>query len=186
MEITETMYAANREEWRAWLEHNYDSKSEIWLISWHKDTGRQGVSYSAAVEEALCFGWIDGIVKRFDSDRSAQRYTPRRPGSSFSQLNKERLERLRAAGQVIPSVLESTADVRAADYVLPEDVVAALKLDPAAWEFFSSTAPSYQRIRAAYVEIGRRDPEQFDKRLRNLIAKSAAGKQFGYGIEEYY
>ena len=186
MEITETTYAADRAEWRAWLEANYDSKPEIWLVSWHKDTGRSSVPYNDAVEEALCFGWIDSTVKTKDSDSSAQRYTPRRAGSPFSQINKERLARLIDTGEVIPSVLESVVNERAEEYVIPDDVLSALQADDDAWSFFSSTSPSYQRIRSAYVEAARVRPEEFEKRLKRLVEKSAQGKQFGYGIEDYY
>lgn len=186
MEITETAHAVDRAEWRSWLEANYDSKSEIWLVSWHKDTGRPTIPYNDAVEEALCFGWIDSTVKAKDSKSSAQRYTPRRAGSPFSQINKERLARLIDAGRVIPSVLESVVNERPEGYVIPDDVLSALQTDDDAWRFFSGTSPSYQRIRSAYIETARGDPEQFEKRLKRLVQKSAQGKQFGYGIEDFY
>ena len=186
MEITETVYAVARDEWRAWFEANYDSKSEIWLVSWHKDTGRPSVPYNDAVEEALCFGWIDSTVKAFDSESSAQRYTPRRSGSPYSQVNKERLARLIETGKVIPSVLEAVVDESPEDYEIPDDVLFALKADEDAWRFFSSTSPSYQRIRSAYVETARSRPAEFEKRLKRLVEKSVQGKQFGYGIEDFY
>jgi uncharacterized protein YdeI (YjbR/CyaY-like superfamily) len=186
VEITETVHAKDRAEWRAWLEANHDTTSEIWLITYHKASDKVSVPYNDAVEEALCFGWIDGIQKNYDGESSAQRYTPRRAGSSYSQLNKERLARLIEQGKVIPSVLEAVKEQRAEDYVIPDDILAALKANPAAWEFFSATAPAYQRIRAAYVDISRSRGDEFEKRLGNLVEKSAQGKHFGYGIEDYY
>ena len=186
MDITETLYAATRPEWRDWLAVHYDEKTEIWLVSYRKATGRPSIPYNDAVEEALCFGWIDSIRKGIDQECYAQRYTPRRTGSSFSQLNKERLARLIARGQVIPSVLVDLADVRAEDYEIPADIVSALKVHENAWAFFQTTSPSYQRIRVAYVDTARRRPGEFDKRLQYLVEMSAQEKQFGYGIEDYY
>jgi uncharacterized protein YdeI (YjbR/CyaY-like superfamily) len=186
VEITETVHAKDRDEWRAWLETNYDTKSEIWLITYHKASDKVSVPYNDAVEEALCFGWIDGIQKSYDDESSAQRYTPRRPGSGYSQLNKERLARLIEQGKVIPSVLEQVKDIRAEDYVIPDDVVAALRAEQGAWEFFSATSPAYQRIRSAYVEEGRGRGDEFERRLNNLVKRSAQGKRIGYGIEDYY
>ena len=186
MDITDTLYVATRTEWRDWLEANHDVKSEVWLVSYHKNTGRPSVPYNSAVEEALCFGWIDSIRKTLDRESSAQRYTPRRPGSGYSQTNKERLARLMRAGRVIPSVTETLGDARPEGYRIPDDVLSALRSNEEAWTFFSHTAPSYQRIRAAYVDVARKRPSEFTKRLDHLVEMSAKGKQFGYGIEDYY
>lgn len=175
-----------RESWRAWLADHFADASEIWLVSWRKHTGEPSVAYNDAVEEALCFGWIDSVRKTVDADRYAHRYTPRRPGSGFSQTNQERLARLLARGAVHPDVAAALSDVRPEAYAMPADVLGALKADAAAWAFFRSTSPSYQRIRVAYVDDGRKRPGELEKRLANLVAKCAAGKQFGYGIEDYY
>ncbi len=186
MDITETLYVATRTDWRDWLAAHHADKSEIWLVSYRKHTGRPSISYNDAVEEALCFGWIDSTRKRIDQDRYAQRFTPRRPGSSYSQTNKERLARLIAQGKVIPSVMERLGDVRPEDYEIPDDIRYALQANEQAWAFFRTTSPAYQRIRAAYVDHARGRPDEFEKRLNTLIEKSAQGKQFGYGIEDYF
>ena len=186
MDITETLYVTTREEWRDWLMANFNTKPEIWLISYRKHTGRPSIPYNSAVEEALCFGWIDSIRKGIDSERNAQRFSPRKPGSSYSQPNKERLARLIRAGKVIPSVLESIGDMRPENYKIPNDILSALQSNEAAWLFFRTTSPSYQRIRAAYIDVARKRPEEFKKRLDHLIDMSAQGNQFGYGIEDYY
>lgn len=186
MEITETLYVTARECWREWLEANYKAKPEIWLVSYKKHTRLPSIPYNDAVEEALCFGWIDSIRKRLDDDRTVQRFSPRKQESSYSQTNKERLARLIEAGKVLPSVLENLDDVRPENYQIPEDILSALQSNQGAWEFFQTTSPSYQRIRAAYIDGARMRPADFKKRLDNLIEKSAKGKQFGYGIEEYY
>jgi uncharacterized protein YdeI (YjbR/CyaY-like superfamily) len=191
MEITETTYAATREEWRDWLARHHEEASEIWLVSYRKAVGKPGVAYNDAVEEALCFGWIDSTRKRFDDESSAQRYTPRRPGSSFSQINKERLARMIDRGRVAPAVLaaltDSEDDIRPESFRVPADIEVALRSEPEAWRHWESWPPGYRRIRAAYVDSARdRDHGEFRKRLDNLVRKTAAGKQFGYGIESYY
>lgn len=185
MEITATVYVRTRKEWREWLDANHERETEVWLVSYRKATGQPSISYNHAVEEALCFGWIDSTRKRIDDERFAQRFTPRRPGSSYSQTNKERLARLITAGQVIPHVLQAVQGLRL-DYELPQDIVSALKSDEKAWDFFRRTSPSYQRIRAAFVDTARQRPAEFEKRLRHLVKMSAQGKQFGYGIEDFY
>lgn len=186
MDITETLYVTTRGEWRDWLAANFNSKPEIWLISYRKHTGRPSLPYNSAVEEALCFGWIDSIRKGIDSERTAQRFSPRKPGSSYSQTNKERLARLIPAGKVLPSVLEGLGDVRPENYQIPNDILSALQSNAEAWIFFRGTSPSYQRIRTAYIDVARKRPVEFKKRLDHLIEMSARGKQFGYGIEDYY
>ena len=186
MEISETLYVSTREEWRRWLEANHRSEDEIWLISYRKETGRPSLAYNVAVEEALCFGWIDSIRKGIDEEKYAQRFTPRDPASGYSQTNKERLARLAAESKVIPEVLGILQTNRPEDYEVPEDIIAALKSNEDAWEFFRSTSPSYQRIRAAYVDVARDRPGEFEKRLDHLVEKSANGKQFGYNIEDLY
>ncbi len=186
MDITETLYVPTREEWRAWLAAHYDTKPEIWLVSYKKQTGIPGVPYNAAVEEALCFGWIDGIRKSIDPERYAQRYTPRRAGSPYSRLNRERLAQMLAQGKVIPSVAAQVGEPATEEYRIPDDIRAALQAREQAWAFFLTTSPAYQRIRVDYVEHARPRPEEFERRLRNLVDKCARGKQFGYGIEDYY
>jgi len=186
VEISETLYASTRADWRAWLEANHESKDEIWLVSYRKATGRPSLPYNVAVEEALCFGWIDSIRKGIDDETYAQRFTPRNTGSSYSQTNKERLARLAAEGMVIPAVRDDLEANRPEDYEIPQDILAALRSNPAAWDFFAGTSPSYQRIRAAYVDSARDRPGEFAKRLSNLVDKSAGRKQFGYHIEDLY
>jgi uncharacterized protein YdeI (YjbR/CyaY-like superfamily) len=186
MDVTDTLYVVTRKDWRNWLDANQEVKSDIWLISYRKHTGRPSIPYNDAVEEALCYGWIDSIRKGIDQDSYAQRFTPRKPESNYSQTNKERLARLVAQGKVIPSVLKNLGDFRPDTYKIPDDILSALQENEDAWIFFESTSPSYQRIRAAYVDVARKRSGEFEKRLENLIKLSSQGKQFGYGIEDYY
>ena len=95
----------SRRAWRAWLKAHHASAQEIWLVFWKKHTGKATILYNDAVEEALCFGWIDSTVRRLDDDRYAQRFTPRNPRTPYSPANKERLRYLVGKGLVIPEVL---------------------------------------------------------------------------------
>ena len=122
MDVTVTLYVPNREEWRDWLEEHYKSASEIWLVSYLKKTGKPSVPYNDAVEEALCFGWIDSIVKKLDEERYAQRYTPRRARSGYSQTNKERLKHLIKQGKVMPEVLAELSEVDLEGFEYPTDM----------------------------------------------------------------
>lgn len=187
MEITDTVQPATRVEWRAWLAEHHADRSEIWLVTYRKAVGKPGVAYNDAVEEALCFGWIDSTRKGLDEERLAQRFTPRRPGSAFSQTNLERLARLLEQGRVIPEIAAEVGDLGAESYQIPADIRAVLRSDPDAWRHWQDFSPAYRRIRAAYVDGARdRGEAEFRKRLDNLVRKTAAGKQFGYGIESYY
>ena len=100
MEIGETLYVTTGEEFRKWLEQNHKSKKEIWLIQYKKATKKPSINYVEAVEEALCFGWIDGLEKSMDAERYALRFSPRRPKSNWTETNKERARRLIAEGKM--------------------------------------------------------------------------------------
>ena len=186
MEISNTLYVATREEWRSWLEENDKIENDIWLVYYRKHTGKARIPYNDAVEEALCFGWIDSITKGIHEDCYAQRFTPRKPGSSYSQTNKERLKRLIALGQVKSEVLADLGDVMTEKFIFPADIMAELQANEAAWENFQRYSGSYQRIRVAYIDSARKRPEEFEKRLKSFIKKTEQDKQFGFGIEAYY
>ena len=181
------LHLTDRKIWRVWLKKNYKSKDEIWLVYAKKHTGKPRISYNDAVEEALCFGWIDSIVKTIDEDRFAQRFSVRKSKSSYSQPNRERLRALVAAGEVMPDVLEMLPDLSEDDFKIPPDVLEAIKANKQAWKNFQGFSEPYIRIRIAYIDEGRERPEIFEKRLANFISKTAKNKKFGYGgIEKYY
>lgn len=186
MEITDTFYTADREKWRQWLAENYKTAEEVWLVFPKKASGLPRLPYHEAVEEALCFGWIDSIRKSLDDDRTAQRFTPRRPDSGYSQTNIERLRRLVKQGKLMPKVKASLGDLLDQKFEFPADIEAALRANEKAWQNFQSFSGPYQRIRVAYVDWARKRPGEFEKRLNNLIKKTEQGKQFGYGIEDFY
>lgn len=186
MEISNTFYTADRAQWRQWLEENYQTAPEIWLVYPLKHSGLPRIPYNDAVEEALCFGWIDSTNKKLDDGRNAQRFTPRKPRSGYSQTNIERLRRLVDQGKVQPEIVASLGDLLEQPFKIPADIEAALRANQTAWENFQRYSPSYQRIRIAYVDSGRRRPGEFEKRLNHLLKMTEQNKQFGFGIETYY
>lgn len=103
MKLGKMLYVKTRKEWREWLEKNHKTEPEIWLVYYRKITGKSRISYNDAVEEALCFGWIDSIEKGIDKERFAQRFTPRKPKSQWSVSNKERVRRLIELGKMTPA-----------------------------------------------------------------------------------
>lgn len=187
MEITEKLFAKNRSEWRKWLRQNYKSKKEIWLIFYNKKSGKKGVTYEEAVEEALCFGWIDSIAKKNNPEYYVQRFTPRKPKSPYSQLNKERLKMLLRKKKVIASVRRSLGDLPNEKFIFPGEIIAELRVNKEAWKNFQKFSDAYKRIRVAFIDGARNRPEEFRKRLNHFIKMTAANKMYGIpGIEKYF
>lgn len=179
MEIGETLYVKDRAKWRAWLAKHHDRKKEIWLISYKKHTGKPSLPYNDAVEEALCFGWIDSILKRVDEDRTAQRYTPRKDKSNLSETNRERVRRLIEAGKMKEAGLSKIRSQLEESFVAPRDILQAIKTDKEAWKNFQAFPESYQRIRIGWIEGARNRPEVFETRLRYFIKMTAENKTYG-------
>ena len=182
-----TLYVTSRKDWRAWLEKNFDIEKEVWLVYPKKASGKPRISYNDAMEEALCFGWIDSNVKSLDAETSAQRFTPRNPKSSFSQANKERLKWLLEKNLLHPTMQEIAKRVLKEKFVFPRDIVNVIKADTGAWNNYQKFSSAYKRIRVAYIDAARKRPEEFEKRLANFIKKTKENKQIGFGgIEKYY
>ncbi|MCY3661783.1 MAG: YdeI/OmpD-associated family protein [bacterium] len=187
MDIGETLYVHHRKPWREWLQANFETAKEIWLIYPNKASGEPRILYNDAVEEALCFGWIDSIIKKLDDLHAVQRFTPRRPRSSYSQLNKERLRWLAGEGLLHPSVRAAVSDILDEEFVFPLDILQAIRANERAWRNFQGFSPAYQRIRVAYIDIARRRPEVYESRLKSFVAATENGRQIGYGgIDKYY
>jgi uncharacterized protein YdeI (YjbR/CyaY-like superfamily) len=179
MEIRKTLYVTNREEWRAWLTEHYRSETEVWLIYYKKHTGRPRISYDHAVEEALCFGWIDSIGKRMDDEKFAQKFTPRRDWTKWSALNKRRLRKLIREGRMTEGGLakidiamlgeEAGAKQSKDDVEIPRFVKQALMAHAKAWENFRSLTPSRRR---AYVQLilDAKKEETRARRVREVIS----------------
>ena len=185
MEIFST---SDRSEWRNYLEDHFDTSKEIWLVFPMKDSGEKSLSYNDAVEEALCFGWIDSINKHLDDLHCIRRFSPRKAGSPYSQPNIERLLWLEAHHMIHPKIRESILPVIEAPFVYPQDIMDAVRNDEEAWDHFQRFSDPYRRIRIAYIEAARKRPEEFEKRLKNFIEKTRQNKLImGYGgIDKYY
>ncbi len=184
----ETFYTAERSVWRKYLEDHFETAREIWFVFPMKESGEKSLSYNDAVEEALCFGWIDSTIKHIDPVRRAQRFTPRRKGSPYSRPNIERLIWLDDRGLIHPKVRESILPLIRAPFVFPSDIIDALRQDETVWENYSRFSEPYRRIRIAYIEAARNRPEEFRKRLDSFVGKTRRNKLItGYGgIEKYY
>ena len=186
--IENTFYTADRAAWRAWLTEHFETEKEIWFVFPMKASGEACLSYNDAVEEALCFGWIDSTIRHIDPFHRAQRFTPRRPGSPYSRPNIERLIRLDGQGRIHPKVRESVLDLIRAPYVFPEDILREIQADPVVWKNYQLFPEGYKRIRIAYIDAARKRPAEFEKRLNSFIEKTRAGKMipgFG-GVGQYY
>jgi uncharacterized protein YdeI (YjbR/CyaY-like superfamily) len=187
VKLGEILEAADRKEWRRWLKKNHRLAKEIWLVYYKKSSGKPRIPYNDAVEEALCFGWIDSNVRTIDEERFAQRFSPRNPKSAYSPANQERLKRLIAEGKVDKTVLAGMAKLPAGRLVVADDILEAIKADKKAWTNYRKLSPGYKRIRIGFIEGARRRPAEFQKRLKYFVKMTAQGKQFGFGgIEKYY
>jgi uncharacterized protein YdeI (YjbR/CyaY-like superfamily) len=187
MDISKTLYVTDRTDWRNWLKKNYKTEPEIWLIYPKKATGKPRIEYNDAVEEALCFGWIDSIQKKFDDDHSAQRFSPRKAKSNYSQPNIERLRTLVAQKKVIKEVADTLDEILNAEFIFPPDIMKAIRADKEAWKNYQRFSEPYKRIRIAFIETARSRPEEFKKRLRHFIEMTEKNKMFGFGgIEKHY
>ena len=179
VKVTRTLYVHRVADWRAWLRKHHKTSREIWLIYYRKSSGKPRISYNDSVDEALSFGWIDSIQKKIDEERLAQRFSPRRPGSNVSEMNKARARRLVREKRMTPAGLAAIGSLTAPRLVIAPDIKAAFQKDPVAWQNFGRFPIAYRRIRIAFVEGARSRPAEFRKRLGNLVRKSAKNEQFG-------
>ena len=184
----QTFYTSERSEWRNWLAGHFEKETEIWFIFPMKESGEKSLSYNDAVEEALCFGWIDSTIRHIDPLHRAQRFTPRRKGSAYSRPNIERLIWMEEQGLIHPKVRESVLPVIETQFVYPEDIMEVLRQDETVWKNYMRFSEPYKRIRVAYIDAARKRPEEFKKRLNSFIEKTRRNKLImGYGgIEKYY
>jgi uncharacterized protein YdeI (YjbR/CyaY-like superfamily) len=178
-----TFYAKDRAAWRSWLEKNHDKEAEIWFVFYNKASGKPTVAYNDAVEEALCFGWIDGVVRKNDINSTIQRFTPRRPKSNWSELNKERVRRLIKANLMTSAgmkVLEGVnLEIRPA--VLSPETEEALKKDPEVWKNYQAFDDLYKRLRIYYIEDAKKQKrmEEYERRLNSFIKATKKNRRIG-------
>ncbi len=176
--------------WRTWLETHHDSEKVVWLVFYKVHTGRGGLRYNEALDEALCFGWIDSIIQRLDDDRYRQKFTPRTNTSKWSKVNLARMRRLIAEGRMTdvglakvanPSLLApetpgpAPARGKPAELPVPDFIRDGLAAEPAAQAAFAALPPSRRRLFLGWILDAKRD-ETRRKRLREAIGLLQAGK----------
>jgi uncharacterized protein YdeI (YjbR/CyaY-like superfamily) len=179
-----TVEIRNRQQWRTWLGKHQASSPGVWLLFYKEHTGVKSIPYEDSVREALCFGWIDSLIKRLDDRRYARKFTPRKPASKWSESNRKRWAELKAAGllkaagvAVAPTANSSYAP-RPTIPRLPAYIAKALKANPDAWRFFQKLAPGCRRQFVGWIHLARR-PETRERRIRESLAMLTAGKKLG-------
>ena len=170
---------ANRAEFRTWLEAHHDTEGECWVaVKRGRPTDDGAFYYLDAVEEALCFGWIDSITKEQDGER-LQRFSPRKPKSPWTELNKERVRRLERLGLMTDAGRAVLPAMGPRSFRIDPDIVAALKA-ARCYSRFRQFPPLYQRVRAYNVAFYKdRDPNAYERALANLVARTKRGEMFG-------
>ena len=181
-------YFKSASDFRQWLEAYHGSVRELWVGFFKKDSGKAGLTYAEAVDEALCFGWIDGLKKRVDELSYTHRFTLRKAKSNWSRINIQHVERLKKAGRMRPAGLKAYAarePERSGIYSFenaPRRLAAAdekqFKADEIAWEFFQRQPPGHRRIAIGWV-ISAKKPETRARRLGQLITESRNGRRLG-------
>lgn len=178
------IYPENRMEWRSWLHQNHRTEKEVWLKTYRKASGKPSLSYDDMVEECLCFGWIDGVVKKGEPESMLQRITPRRKKTFLSELNRQRIWKLQRNGLMTQAGIEPVKDqIGSPDdpLVIPEWIEIRLREDPPVWENFQSFSYFYRRLKVGWIAEIRgasRMPEA-EKRLNYLIKMTREGKTYG-------
>ncbi|MCM1330441.1 MAG: YdeI/OmpD-associated family protein [Ruminococcus sp.] len=180
MEPANLLSAANRDELRAWLEKYYSTEKECWVVVKRGKPRDNGTFwYIDAVEEAMCFGWIDSTTKKLDNGITAQRLAPRRKGSLWSELNKERCRRMEKLGRMTDAGRAVLPDMSPSGFVIDCDILRALKADGEVWENFCGFPDLYRRVRIDTIQIKKKQPELFESRLRKFVENTKKGVMYG-------
>ena len=183
------LYVVDREQWRKWLSKNHAAKAGIWLVFYKKETSKPSIAYEAAVEEALCFGWIDSIIKKIDAAKYARKFTPRSNKSKWSQLNKKRANRMIKQGRMTKVGLAKIKTAKKSglwakdprpriSLDIPPQFAEALARNKNAKEFFDKLAPSYRKHYIGWISVAKR-PETKKRRIEESIALLEKGKRLG-------
>jgi len=189
MERSNRLYVASRDAWRAWLGRNHDTEKEIWVIYYKKHTGKPSLPYDESVEEALCFGWVDSIIRRIDDEKFARKFTPRKAKSVWSEANKKRARKMMKEGKMTKAGL---AKIRAAEesgewsrtpptrreLVLPPYIKAAFAGNEKALENFNNLAASYKRQYVGWITSAKRE-ETRRRRLAEVVRVLEKNERLG-------
>jgi len=177
-----TLEAATAGAWRKWLAAHHGAEAEVWLVFYKRDTGRPTIAYEDAVNEALCYGWVDSLIKRLDDERYARKFTPRTADSRWSTANRQRYEKLKAAGRLAPAGVSRPPTARSGDAPRPEGVPdyiqGALREHAAAWANFEKLPPSHKRLYVAWIDSAKREETKL-RRLQRAVRMLEAGEKIG-------
>jgi len=178
-----TICPVDRKEWRKWLKTNHLSEKEIWMIYFKKHTGKDSIPYEDAVEESLCFGWIDSIVKKIDDERYMQKYTPRSKTSQWSFINKKRAQKMIKKGKMTKYGFEKINNAKKkghweSDSKAIKEILEAIEKDPKAFKKFNSLPPSQQKQHLGWAASAKKQ-ETRKKRTQEVISKLANGQTIG-------
>jgi uncharacterized protein YdeI (YjbR/CyaY-like superfamily) len=179
------VHLEDRASWRAWLAEHHADHTEVWLVSWKKPTGTPSIPYADAVEEALCFGWVDGIPGTIDADRAKRRFARRKPGSAWTAVNRERVERLQQDGLMAAAGMAAVEGARADGswdahdaveaMAHPADLAAALARRPGAATTFNGLAPYLRRDILEWIGAAKR-PDTRVRRIEQTADAAALGQ----------
>jgi uncharacterized protein YdeI (YjbR/CyaY-like superfamily) len=182
----ETFYPPTRADWRAWLSENHQKATGVWLVYCKKNSGMPSVTYDEAVAEALCFGWIDSVPKKIDEQQYCQLFSPRKPRSGWSRVNKQRIDQLLADGLIADAGLAKIEAAKAdgswakldevEDLIVPPDLQAAFDENPVAATNFDGFSRSVKRGLLEYLTNAKR-PDTRVRRIADIVSKAADGKR---------
>lgn len=189
MKNTEEIHMTSRHDWRAWLQENHGTKKEVWLVFYKKQTGKPNISYDEAVEEALCFGWIDSIIKKIDDQKFVRKFTPRKPDSQWSEANKMRASKMISEGRMTEAGLALISQAKnrgiwqkrpqpEIDFTIPSYVEIALRSNEKALNNFNKLAKSYKKQYIGWVDSAKKE-ETRRRRLAEVIRLLEKNKKLG-------
>ena len=187
--MSEELFVTNRDEWRAWLKRNNGIAKQVWLIYYKKHTGKPSISYDDSVEQAICFGWIDGVMKRLDDERCARKFMPRRSKSRWSELNKKRAEKMMEVGWMTEAGLARIKEAKESgewfraplsrkELVVPTFIQDALARNKKASANFNKLANSHKRQYVGWVSSAKRE-ETRKRRLAEVLSVLEQNKKLG-------
>lgn len=187
--MNEELYVTNRYDWRLWLEQNHDRKRMVWLIYYKEHTGKPSIPYEDSVEEALCFGWVDSIIKKLDDEKFVRKFVPRKTGSKWSESNKKRAEKMMKEGKMVEAGMARIKEaresgewfevrVRRKELVIPTYVEDALAANRKALENFNKLGNSYKRNYVGWIDSAKREETRM-KRLAETVRLLEQNKKLG-------
>jgi len=181
------LYFADREEWRSWLAQNHDKQDQAWLLFHKKNSDKKGISLDESVEEAICFGWIDSKLRKIDYEKFALRFSPRKPKSVWSKINREKAEKLMLTGKMSEAGMATIKKGKASGSwenaytnrikdALPFDVEEALRKNEKAWSNFQNFANSYRNMYIGWIN-GAKTEETRKKRIEKIVEQSLQNRK---------